>query len=113
VVLSSCDALVYPTRAENLAFTCLEALSCGVPVVSYDSGGQGEAFRDGVNGLLVPPDGEALVSAVERLVDDPDLQRRLARGARETAVREFDLDRYVEELVGCYEQLAGRSTGGR
>jgi glycosyltransferase involved in cell wall biosynthesis len=106
-VLSCCDALVYPTRAENLAFTCLEALACGVPVVSYDSGGQGEAVRDGVNGLLVPPDTAALLSAVERLVDDPGLQQRLARGARETMVREFDLDRYVDELVACYEELAG------
>ena len=107
VVLSCCDALVYPTRAENLAFTCLEALSCGVPVVSYDIGGQGEAIRDGVNGLLVPPNTGALLAAVERLVDDPALQQRLARGARETALRELDLDRYVDELVGYYEGLAG------
>jgi glycosyltransferase involved in cell wall biosynthesis len=106
VVLSCCDALVYPTRAENLAFTCLEALSCGVPVVSYDSGGQGEAVRDGVNGLLVPPDTGALLSAVERLVGDSALQERLARGARETVLRDFDLDRYVDELVRYYEELA-------
>jgi len=109
VVLSCCDALVYPTRAENLAFTCLEALSCGVPVVSYDSGGQREAVRDGVNGFLVLPETGALVSAVERLVQDRGLQQRLARGARETALREFDLDRYTDELVGYYEELAGLS----
>jgi glycosyltransferase involved in cell wall biosynthesis len=110
LVLGCCDALVYPTHAENLSFTCLEALSCGVPVVSYDSGGQREAVRHGENGLLVPAgDTEALLSALQQLVEQPSLRERLARGARETAVKEFDLDRYVDALTSYYAELAGRT----
>jgi glycosyltransferase involved in cell wall biosynthesis len=108
MLLGCCDVLVRPTRAEGPAFACLEALACGVPVVGYDCGGQREVVGDGVGGLLVAPEPGALAAAIERLMGDPALRLRLAAGARETAVRDFDLDRYVDELVGCYEELARR-----
>jgi glycosyltransferase involved in cell wall biosynthesis len=60
----------------NKAF---QALACGTPLITADTPAARELLRDGESALLVPPgDARALASAVERLVDDPELSQRLA-----------------------------------
>lgn len=104
--LNLCDVLLYPTRAENLSLTCLFALSCGVPVISYDVGGQGEAVRDGVNGFLVPMgDHMAMLARLRELCNVPGLQKELALRARTTMEEDYDGERYVERLVDYYKSL--------
>lgn len=104
--LNLCDVLLYPTQAENLSLTCLEALACGVPVISSDVGGQPEAIEDGVSGFLCPPGGvEQFGERIAQLASDPALARRLSEGARRTAVERFDSDDYAENLIGYYERI--------
>lgn len=101
--LNLCDVLLYPTRAENLSLTCLSALACGVPVVTYDAGGQKEAVINDVNGFVVPvDDANALLKALMLIVDDRELQQRLSAGARRTIEDLFDFDHYIDELVRYY-----------
>ena len=101
-----CDVLLYPTRAENLSLTCLDALACGVPVISSRVGGQGEAIRDHVNGFLCEPDRpEQFIQRLEQLVADPELRERLSLGARQTVVEQFDLDAYADNLVAYYDRV--------
>jgi glycosyltransferase involved in cell wall biosynthesis len=89
--------------------TCLDALACGVPVISSDVGGQPEAIEDGVNGFLCPPgDLEQFGARVAELAADPALARRLAEGARRTAVERFNIDDYVENLIDYYERVLQR-----
>ena len=105
--LNLCDVLLYPTRADNLSLTCLDALACGVPVISSRIGGQGEAVRDNINGFLCAPDRpEEFVERVERLVSDPELKERFSKEARRTAVEDFKLDDYVDKLIAYYARLA-------
>jgi glycosyltransferase involved in cell wall biosynthesis len=107
--LNLCDVLLYPTQAENLSLTCLDALACGVPVISSDVGGQPEAIEEGVNGFLCPPgDLEQFGARVAELAADPALARRLAEGARRTAVERFNIDDYVENLIDYYERVLQR-----
>jgi glycosyltransferase involved in cell wall biosynthesis len=109
--LNLVDALLYPTRAENLSLTCLSSLACGVPVISYDVGGQGEAIVDDVNGFLVPPgDHEGMLRAMVRMADDPALLKRLREGARAAAVEKFDVERYIDDLLVYYYEILGRTT---
>lgn len=101
-----CDVLLYPTRAENLSLTCLDALACGVPVISSRVGGQGEAIQDKVNGFLCEPDHpEQFIERLEQLIADPELTGRLSLAARQTAVEQFDLDAYADNLVAYYDRL--------
>lgn len=80
------DVYVHTSWAEGFGLPVLEAMACGLAVVATDSGGVREFIRDGVNALLVPPrDPRALAAALRRLEDDPDLRRRLAFRARDTA----------------------------
>jgi len=104
--LNLCDVLLYPTQAENLSLTCLYALACGVPVISYDAGGQKEAIRDGVNGFIVNiNDSEAMLRLVRKMVEDPLLCRSLSQGARRYAEINFDFDRYIDDLLEYYHEV--------
>ena len=80
---------------EGFPFVLMEAMACGVPVVSTDCpSGPAELVTDGENGLLVPPaDPAALALAMDRLLADPARARSMAQAALE------GLDAYRSERV--------------
>jgi glycosyltransferase involved in cell wall biosynthesis len=83
-LFQSADIFVYPSLHEGSALAILEAMACGLPVITTDNAGS--VVRDGVDGLLVPiraPD--ALASAIASLADDPERRRAMARSARARA----------------------------
>jgi glycosyltransferase involved in cell wall biosynthesis len=80
----------------------VEAMAAGVPVVTTPVGGIPELVRDGENGVLVPSDEpRALAGAVDGLLRDAGLRKRLGNGALASA-REYDLPRCVAELRGRF-----------
>jgi UDP-glucose:tetrahydrobiopterin glucosyltransferase len=85
--LGRCLALlVTPHWVEAFGNVVMEALACGVPVLSYDLGGPGELVRPGVTGWLVPPgDVAGLAAAVGRV---GQINRRVCR---QVAEQEFSL----------------------
>jgi len=85
---------------EGFGIVFLEAAACGVPQVAGDSGGAAEAVEDGVSGLVVrkPDDPREVAAAIERLLDDPELARRMGAAGRERAVREFSYDSLAHRL---------------
>ncbi|WP_145044655.1 glycosyltransferase family 4 protein [Paenibacillus xylanexedens] len=88
------DIAVIPTIfSEGTSYACLEAMSCGLPVVASNVGGLNDLIQDGFNGLLVPPNQEALTAALVRLVQDRAERERLGIYARETALA-YDLSRW-------------------
>jgi glycosyltransferase involved in cell wall biosynthesis len=104
--LNACDVLLYPTKADNLSLTCLNALACGVPVISSRVGGQPEAVRDNGNGFLCDPDQlDQFVERVSRLAADESLRQRLSAEARRIAVAEFDIETYIVKLIAYYDRL--------
>jgi glycosyltransferase involved in cell wall biosynthesis len=86
----------------------LEAMACGIPVVSTPISGIPELIDDGRNGLLVPEDDpEALADAVERLHVDRELARRVACAGRATVGERFDGDALARRLASMFEQAIG------
>lgn len=80
------DIVVIPTIfSEGTSYSCLEALSCGVPVVSSNVGGLNDIIIDGFNGRLVQPTEEHIAEAIIEFIRKPELRRVLAQHARETA----------------------------
>jgi glycosyltransferase involved in cell wall biosynthesis len=97
-------AFVLPCRRtesgdqDALPVAITESMTAGVPVVTTPVGGIPEVVHDGESGLLVQPDdSRALADALERLLRDGTLRRRLAEGGRR-AVAEFDLSESVRRL---------------
>jgi glycosyltransferase involved in cell wall biosynthesis len=78
----------------------MEAMAFGIPVVSSDLPAVRELITDGVDGLLVPGgDAERLADAVRRLLDEPQLRRRLGAEARRTVAERFDVAKNVRRLA--------------
>ena len=106
-LLASLDVVVVPSLSEASGLTAMEAMAVGVPVVASFVGGLPEVIESGESGLLVPPaDAEALARAVARLLDNPELSRRLAAEARRRADQRFGVERMVSAYLAVYEELA-------
>jgi glycosyltransferase involved in cell wall biosynthesis len=103
-LLAAADAMVLPSRWENLPHTVLESLAVGTPVIASDVGGVPEMITDGENGLLVPPgDVRALTAAITSFRDDAALRTRLRTGAR-ASVADLSRDRVYGELEALLER---------
>ncbi|MEU6182412.1 glycosyltransferase family 4 protein [Streptomyces coeruleorubidus] len=100
---------------EPFGMTIVEAMRCGLPVVSTDCPyGPGEIIQDGADGRLVPVgDAGALASALLELVDDDERRRRMGRTALENA-RRFAPGPVVAQAERILEDArTARSTGPR
>ena len=76
---------------DGLPVSIVEALACGLPVISTPVTGIPEAVQEGVNGLLVPErDVKALADALESLAREPGLRERLASAAAASVAGKFD-----------------------
>jgi glycosyltransferase involved in cell wall biosynthesis len=85
--------------SDNLPTVIMEAMKCGLPVVSTRIAGVPEMIADGVEGFLVGAgDVTALTARLERLLRDPELADRCGRQARESAEQHFSIERTTRVL---------------
>jgi glycosyltransferase involved in cell wall biosynthesis len=97
--------VVLPSHREGLPLCILEAMAHGRPVVASAVGGIPELVEDGVTGLLVQPgDVEALRAALERLLADPVLRRRMGRAARRRVTELCSRERVAEATLSAYAE---------
>jgi glycosyltransferase involved in cell wall biosynthesis len=97
---------VVPTRGfESFSYTVLESMACGTPVIGTRCGGPGEIVTHNVDGLLVPPGTPpALTKAMEDLLSDPPLRRRLGTCGRRTVETRFSTSVVLPKIVDWYSQ---------
>lgn len=88
--LSAADIFINTTNVDNTPISVLEAMACGLCVVSTNVGGMPYLVEHEQDGLLVPPgDAPAMAAAVQRILTEPGLAERLSVNARKKAER-FD-----------------------
>jgi alpha-maltose-1-phosphate synthase len=81
-LMSRSHALVLPSIEEGLALVQAQAMACGCPVVCSTNTGGEDLFTDGVEGFIIPiRDPAALTARLQRLADDPNLQRSMRAAA--------------------------------
>ncbi len=88
--LNIADIFLNTTNVDNTPVSVLEAMACGLCIVSTKVGGIPYLLRDECDALLVPPDDpEAMATAVRRILTEPGLAEYLSKNARRK-VEEFD-----------------------
>jgi len=104
------DVFAFPTLSEGFGLAHLEAMACGMPVITTPR--CGSAVRDGVDGFVVPiRDALAVADRVEQIVRDRALRDRMGQEARKRA-REYSWAHYSRAL---FEAIAatGQRGGGQ
>lgn len=102
-ILSQSDIFVLPSYREGLPRTTMEAMSMGLPIITTDVVGCRETVENGVNGFIIPPkDSLALAEAIEHLLKDENLRKKMGKESRLKAVREFDIATIVDKHLEVY-----------
>lgn len=104
--LDQATLFALPSHAEGVPMALLEAMSCGLPVVTTPVGGIPEVVQNGRNGLLVTPqDIDALERALTTLLESPAERERLGSEAHETIARNFSLSATLDKLAAIYRDF--------
>jgi glycosyltransferase involved in cell wall biosynthesis len=99
--------LICASTAEGGPRVTVEAMACGVPVISTPVGVMRELITDGENGLLFRWQADELAAHMRRLLDDDALRLRLAENGR-ASVQGFQADAVIERYARGYQDLITR-----
>lgn len=104
---SSSHVLVNTTYADNYPTINLEALSCGTPVITYNTGGSPESLNSNVGRVVPQGDINALIKAIKELKDN----QISVETCRQHAVDNFDRDKCYKEYLKLYNELLSDKNG--
>ena len=103
------DVFALSSRREGLPNVLLEAMALEVPVVATRIAGVPKLIDDENNGLLIQPGSvDELTDALERLLRDGELRKRLARAGRETIAARYSFAARMRKVQAIYDDLLGR-----
>ncbi len=105
--LRAADIFAFPTHDEAFGLSLVEAMACGLAVISTRVGGLADIVRDGENALVVPPASPArLAEALRSLLGDSGYRDRLGSAAREHARTHHDVDVVCDAYGNLLADLA-------
>ncbi|MBD3157215.1 MAG: glycosyltransferase [Candidatus Lokiarchaeota archaeon] len=104
------DLFVMPSKRETFGLVAMEAMSCGVPVITSDIPGP-RTFVERDYGMMVPPSNpRALAKAIQRFYtlwkEKPDAYKKMGELAREKCVKEYNWNRIVDRLTKMIQTVS-------
>jgi phosphatidylinositol alpha-1,6-mannosyltransferase len=107
---AQCDVFALPSTGEGFGFVFLEAMAFAKPVVGAAAGGITDLIENGVNGLLVPGrDSEKLAAALETLLRDEPLRRKMGASGAKKVRAEFRFESFRENLAEIVRRTGGNA----
>lgn len=104
--LQSTDVFLLSSLSEGISNAVLEAMSCGIPVVTTDCGGMREAVTDGREGFVVPVrDPAAMAAALGSLWKNTNLRQQMGMDGRKKIVHDFNLEQQIQQWVELYRNI--------
>lgn len=104
--LWSAATLWMPSETEGLPLACLEAMSCGLPIVASDVGGLPEIVDPTCGYIVRRGDSEALSRVTSLLMESPEHAKALGQAARQKVQRDYSLDKATDAYVALYQEVA-------
>jgi glycosyltransferase involved in cell wall biosynthesis len=110
--LQQADVFVLSSLSEGISNALLEAMACGLPVVTTDCGGMREAVTHGMEGFVTPVrDAMAMALALRTLYEDPSLRQQMGQKGRQRIVQDFNARDQIQQWMKFYRGLQSiRST---
>ncbi|MHC1716406.1 MAG: glycosyltransferase [Candidatus Dojkabacteria bacterium] len=104
------DVFLFSSLAESSSLVSMEALACGVPVVSFDVGPLGEIVKDCENGFLARyVDSNDLAKKTLVLLEDDTIYKRLASNARGSILKSYTFEKEVNSYLKLYEKTINKN----
>jgi len=105
--VAACDLTVSPTLIENLSNALVESILQGIPVITFDTGGNKEIIMDGKTGIVVPhADVDALVKAISNLIATDSRLEQLKESCSRYAEEIIDVDKIIDSYSRLFEELS-------
>ena len=106
VLYSAADAMMIPSRIDNLPNAGVEAIACGTPVIAFDTCGLSDIVTHQQTGWLAKAfDTEDLARGIQWILGDENRYDELQKNAREYSVRNFSSPRIVNQYLECYYKI--------
>ena len=108
--LASAEILCTPCSLASFGMVLLEGMSAGLPVVASRLPGFELVMRDGIDGIMVDKadDDDGFAAALDRLLDDPGLARRMGTAGRQRALSTFSWSVVTDQIEALYDERSGR-----
>ncbi len=105
-ILPVFDVFVLPSWTEGTSISLLEALSCGIPVVVSDAGGNPNVVEDGASGFLFPVNTpQKIAELIDLLFDDKNMLKQMKVRARTRIIGRYDVKTMVWQYEDLYRKL--------
>lgn len=106
-IVPEMDVFVLSSTTEGVSLTLLEAMSCGIPIIATNVGGNAEVVIDKANGFITPArDERAIAEKMIKLIDDPGLRLRMGKAGRERVLEHFSIRSAAQKYFDHYRKLA-------
>lgn len=109
--INAADLLLYPSKADNLPNVLIESIACGVPAVTYDTGGCAEIIDDNVNGFVVPRfDADQFADRAIELLSSSRLREQFSGSAKAKALRQYDISNSAKQYYAHFQNIIEKRT---
>lgn len=100
------DIFIHPTLNDAFPLVILEAMQCGLPVISTIEGAIPEIIDDGINGFVVPKnDIDSLVEKIELLIKNQDLRIKMGKEARDKFLHNYTLEIFEQKIKKTFNDI--------
>lgn len=111
--MRAADVVVFPSRGENASFTLMEAMACGLPVISSDVGNAKKILGDGRGILLKDYTEKEIADICIRVISDEKLQKKIGSDARNYVIKHHSWDKISKQTEELYKSILDEKKKGK